>query len=67
MYYAFNPMAIYGGGSNDLAQDKEMKEKSPTQNNPSVGEQWGSTLSGEWIDYVNTVWINKAVNQLSGL
>lgn len=63
MYYAFNPMAIYGGGSNDLAQDKEMKEKSPTQNNPSVGEQWGSTLSGEWIDYVNTVWINKAVNQ----
>ena len=63
MYYAFNPMAIYGGGSNDLAQDKEMKEKSPTQNNPSVGEQWGSTLSGEWIDDVNTVWINKAVNQ----
>ncbi|MCL1891076.1 MAG: hypothetical protein FWG00_03530, partial [Coriobacteriia bacterium] len=55
-----------GGGTNDVAQDDWMLARAPTSGN----EQYYNTqynndvrLPGIWIDYVNTIWLNKGVNK----
>lgn len=52
-------------GSNSDAQDDFMTEQSPTSGNRFYDSPYtnGIVISGSWVDYVNTIWMNKAVSK----
>ncbi|MDR2716004.1 MAG: hypothetical protein LBB46_04585, partial [Coriobacteriaceae bacterium] len=55
-----------GGGANDVAQDDWMLTRAPTSGNGQYyNTQYNNDvpLPGIWIDYVNTIWLNKGVNK----
>ena len=61
--------SIGGGGTNDVTGDNLMLANTPTSGNAayqtdsSVGTV--ITIPGYWIDYVNTIWRNKAYNKFA--
>lgn len=57
-------LSINGGGANDTAQDNTMRSNTPTAENSSYQSEYtqGVVIPGEWTDYVNTIWMNKAYN-----
>lgn len=54
------PRSIGGGGANDTAQDNFMVTNTATSGNPTVSSGFGKGTPGTWVDYVNTIWMNKA-------
>lgn len=56
-------LSANGGGSNDTSMDNYMRTNTPTSNNGEFRSDYaGTTIPGTWIDYVNTIWMNKAAN-----
>lgn len=56
-----------GGGQNDVAQDEFMRLNTPTGNNPAYTSAYtnGIVIPGAWVDYVNTIWMNKAFSEFA--
>ena len=60
--------SINGGGANDIIQDNYMNQNTPTTGNadvPAYGLTGGRAIPGRWIDYLNTMWMNKAYNKFA--
>lgn len=58
------------GGEADTVTDEYMRTYAPTSGNPNpstspILEQIGMTCPGTWVDYVNTIWLNKALNEFT--
>ena len=58
------------GGEADTVTDEYMRTYAPTSGNPNpstspILETIGMTCPGTWVDYVNTIWWNKAVNEFT--
>lgn len=57
-----------GGGSNDINTDNFMRSSTPTSGNPDASFSFEGDLvfqKGSWVDYLNTIWMNKAFNQFA--
>lgn len=56
-----------GGGVNDVLQDAFMRNNTPTSDNASYISIYtnGLLIPGAWVDYVNTIWMNKAYPNFS--
>lgn len=58
-------LSLNGGGANDVAQDNFMRTNTPTSGNPAGSGEYDTGVPGTWVDYINTMWMNKAFNEFA--
>lgn len=64
-YVSMQSFSINGGGANDIATDTFMTNNTPTSGNGTINGLYAENIPGEWTDYINTIWMNKAYNKFA--
>ncbi|MCL2514172.1 MAG: hypothetical protein FWF08_09730, partial [Oscillospiraceae bacterium] len=64
------PLSINGDPSptsNDTIGDNVMLNQAPTSGNPPYMSSYttGTNIPGSWVNYVNTIWLNKGFNKFA--
>lgn len=59
--------SINGGGTQDVKGDTAMRNEIATTGNSSFLSNYTGnvTIPGTWVDYINTIWMNKAYNKFA--
>ena len=62
-------LSLNGGGALDTASDDYMRQNSPTSGNLDEAYYYENAnnpvIPGTWIDYINTIWVNKGIMSFS--